>query len=524
MPSIAAPPRAAAPTASSRPRDGNFYGTTWISFRRHSRAGTVFKLTPRPAPSPRCMPSTAAPRAAAPSASSSRPAMATSTARPRFGGDQLRAAPSSRSPTAGTFTTLHSFDCRTEGCVPVGRPHRRPAMATSTARRLVRGFVSGGFGGSGGTVFKITACRHLHHPACVRLQSWQPGCGRAQREPHRRLQLMASFYGRTSARRAPLARSSAPSSSSRAATPSPRCMAFDCSTEGCGLRSGLIQASDGNFYGTTTDVGGALGGGTVFKITAGRHPHHAACVRLQPRAAASPSASSRPVTATSTARPDSAAPLGRRHRLQAHARPAPSPRCMPSTAAPRAASPWPPSSRPAMATSMARPDSAARLGAAPSSSSRPAGTLTTLHSFDCSTEGCSPVPASSRPAMATSTARPRSGGATEGGTVFKLTAAGTLTTLHAFDCAAPRAASSAGLIQASDGNFYGTTAGWRGWHGAVFKLTAAGTFTTLHSFDCAHRGLLPLRRPHPGQRRQPLRHDPWAAQGAAEPSFASSAA
>ena len=33
-----------------------------------------------------------------------------------------------------------------------------------------------------------------------------------------------------------------------------------------------------------------------------------------------------------------------------------------------------------------------------------------------------------------------------------------------------------GLIQASDGNFYGTT------YVAVFKMDAAGTLTTLHTF------------------------------------------
>src|SRR5438876_958410 len=68
-----------------------------------------------------------------------------------------------------------------------------------------------------------------------------------------------------------------------------------------------------------------------------------------------------------------------------------------------------------------------------------------------------------------------SGGAWGSGTVFKMDAAGTLTTLHSFtgsDGAQPYA----GLIQASDGNFYGTTSS-RG-----VKMDAAGTLTTLHSF------------------------------------------
>src|SRR6266540_191762 len=81
------------------------------------------------------------------------------------------------------------------------------------------------------------------------------------------------------------------------------------------------------------------------------------------------------------------------------------------------------------------------------------------------------------------------GGASSLGTLFKVDASGTLTTLHSFtgsDGAYP----SAGLIQASDGSFYGTTSdGGASWNGdlfpeggTVFKLDAAGTLTTLHSF------------------------------------------
>src|SRR5260370_28555761 len=41
-----------------------------------------------------------------------------------------------------------------------------------------------------------------------------------------------------------------------------------------------------------------------------------------------------------------------------------------------------------------------------------------------------------------------------------------------------------GLIQATDGNFYGTTGyGGTNNHGIVFKITPGGKLTTLHSFD-----------------------------------------
>ena len=80
------------------------------------------------------------------------------------------------------------------------------------------------------------------------------------------------------------------------------------------------------------------------------------------------------------------------------------------------------------------------------------------------------------------------GGAHDSGTVFKIAPGGTLTTLYAF-CAQAKcsdgAYSEAGLVQATSGNFYGTTAGGgTSGYGTVFKITPSGTLTTLHSF-CA---------------------------------------
>jgi uncharacterized repeat protein (TIGR03803 family) len=78
-------------------------------------------------------------------------------------------------------------------------------------------------------------------------------------------------------------------------------------------------------------------------------------------------------------------------------------------------------------------------------------------------------------------------------TVFKLSPAGKLTTLYNF-CSQPECADGLGpaaaLMQATDGNFYGTTedGGTGGDQGVVFEITAAGAFTTLYSFcskpDC----------------------------------------
>jgi uncharacterized repeat protein (TIGR03803 family) len=110
----------------------------------------------------------------------------------------------------------------------------------------------------------------------------------------------------------------------------------------------------------------------------------------------------------------------------------------------------------------------------------PGGTLTTLHSFD-STDGQGPdglLQATDGNFYGTT----RGGGAYDYGTVFKITPTGKLTTLLSFD--GPNGQGPNGLMQATDGNFYGTT--WGGGahgYGTVFKITPGGTLTTLHNFD-----------------------------------------
>jgi len=63
------------------------------------------------------------------------------------------------------------------------------------------------------------------------------------------------------------------------------------------------------------------------------------------------------------------------------------------------------------------------------------------------------------------------------GTVFSLTSTGTLTTLQSL----PGSASQATLIQAGDGNFYGTTVS-NGGSETLFQITPGGTLTTLYVF------------------------------------------
>src|SRR5439155_13077697 len=110
------------------------------------------------------------------------------------------------------------------------------------------------------------------------------------------------------------------------------------------------------------------------------------------------------------------------------------------------------------------------------------GTVTTLHAFRLS-EGAHPhianlIQASDESFYGTT----YDGGPSFAGNVFRLDAAGALTTLHAFT-GADGAYPFAGLIQATDGFFYGTTrSSGPGGYGTVYRMAADGMLTTLHAF------------------------------------------
>ncbi|HUY13019.1 MAG TPA: choice-of-anchor tandem repeat GloVer-containing protein [Terriglobia bacterium] len=115
----------------------------------------------------------------------------------------------------------------------------------------------------------------------------------------------------------------------------------------------------------------------------------------------------------------------------------------------------------------------------------PSGTLTTLHSFD-GTDGDYPYAALVQATNGNFYGTTQAGGANDGSTVFKITPSGTLTTLYSF-CAQPGCTDGddvfAGLVQATDGNFYGATAvGGADRNGTIFKITPGGALTTLHNF------------------------------------------
>jgi len=199
--------------------------------------------------------------------------------------------------------------------------------------------------------------------------------------------------------------------------------------DGANPQAGLIEGSDGNFYGTTEE-GGAAEAGTIFKLT--------------------------PVgqltTLHSFSTEDGASPRG---------------------------------------TLIEASDgifygTTFRGGVSDSGTIfkiDPSGQLTTLHSFD-GAGGAYPF-ASLIEVRGNFYGTTSQGGSADRGTVFVLDRSDQLTTFHHFS-GEEGSSPFAGLIEGSDGNFYGTTkaggASGSG-EGSIFKLDRGGQLTTIHTFS-----------------------------------------
>lgn len=78
------------------------------------------------------------------------------------------------------------------------------------------------------------------------------------------------------------------------------------------------------------------------------------------------------------------------------------------------------------------------------------------------------------------------GGPANAGTIFKIASNGTFTNLYNFTNGADQGCPLSGLVQANDGNLYGTASGVCEGPtdaGTIFQVTPSGAFTTLHTFS-----------------------------------------
>jgi uncharacterized repeat protein (TIGR03803 family) len=294
---------------------------------------------------------------------------------------------------AQVFTNLYSF-CSQSGCSDGGKPLYASLVQGSDGNFYGTTYLGGS--ANGGTVFKITpaGARTTLYSFCT-----QGGC-----------------------------------------------------VDGTAPYSGLAKGSDGNFYGTTSS-GGAYNLGTVFKITS--HGAHTTLYSFCPQSGC----------------PDGSAPYGAL--IQGH------------------------DGNFYGTTYTGGSNNQGTVFKISSS-----GSLTTLHSFDGS-HGSRPRAALVQGSDGNFYGTTERGGSNGFGSVFKMTPQGTVTTLYSF-CGEASCADGAtpygGLAQGADGNYYGTTsAGGTNYNnnpsGTIFKVTPSGALTTIYNFcsqqTCAD-GIAPL--------------------------------
>jgi uncharacterized repeat protein (TIGR03803 family) len=208
---------------------------------------------------------------------------------------------------------------------------------------------------------------------------------------------------------------------------------FTGGTDGGSPGAGLIQGSDGNFYGTT-EVGGASGDGTVFKVT----PAGVESVLYSFTSGADGGF------------PEAALIQGSDGNFYG--------------------------------TTQAGGAS----GYGTVFKVTPAGVETVLYSFGGGTDGSYPYAGLTQGTDGNFYGATDQGGANNFGTIFKVTPAGVETVLWTFGSGTDGLHPYGTLIQGADGNFYGTTfQGGTNNHGTIFEITPAGVETVLYSFGGA---------------------------------------
>ena len=353
---------------------------------------------------------------------------------------------------AQTFTTLHSFDS-TDGRDPAA------GLVQGTDGNL---YGTTDFGGANnvcrlgcGTVFRIGPSGTLIrlHSFCSRsncADGYQPNAGLVQATDGN-FYGMTQFAGTNTACNFGCGTIFKITPTGTLTTLYTFCSRSACS-DGASPVAGLIQATDGNLYGTTL-TGGMHGGGAVFRITLSGTVSRLYSFCSQANCA------------------DGLYPYA-----------------------------------PLIQATDGNFYGTTTQGGGPSNFGEifkitPSGRLTVLHSFN-GTDGGVPYAGLIQGSDGALYGTGYAGGSGENsGTVFKITLAGTLTTVHSFNVTGE---SPNGLVQATDGNFYGTTQfGGTGTActpgcGTLFKMTASGTLTTLYNLcslaDCVD-GAIPRAGP-----------------------------
>jgi uncharacterized repeat protein (TIGR03803 family) len=124
----------------------------------------------------------------------------------------------------------------------------------------------------------------------------------------------------------------------------------------------------------------------------------------------------------------------------------------------------------------------------------PSGAFTSLYSFTCGGDGANPWAGLVQGRDGNFYGTTLLGGTNNGpsGTVFKISASGALTTLYSFTGGDDGASPRAGLVQTIDGDFYGTTQlGGASNCGTVFRISTNGMLTSLYSFTGSNDGTSP---------------------------------
>jgi uncharacterized repeat protein (TIGR03803 family) len=121
------------------------------------------------------------------------------------------------------------------------------------------------------------------------------------------------------------------------------------------------------------------------------------------------------------------------------------------------------------------------------------GNFTLLYSFTGSLDGARPYGGLVQGSDGYFYGTASQAGANGYGTIFRIDASGNFTLLHAFAAGSDGDGPGGSLLQGADGNFYGTTAAGGTYNaGTVFKMDASGNLTTLYSFTGGADGYQPV--------------------------------